>query len=219
VPTVSEQLFEKLCSFRGVEYVRIPEGQSKTADYEVSLGCTKLIIEVKQLDPSAADKQLEKKWGHKDSPVVIAPSDRVQRILADAYPQVRALSNGAKPTMVVIYNNSGEWNWIDSFTISKAMFGLFGFRIGPNDKGTIVVAGQGYMGKRKVTKESFRALSVVAAMKNSGLDEPHLDAYHNPFATVPIRPDILSLLATAQFVHPNPHKRGVVGWEPKAIKT
>ena len=56
--TISEELFEKLCSTRGVECDRIPETTEKTADYHVSLGSLALITEVKQLDPSNEDKKL-----------------------------------------------------------------------------------------------------------------------------------------------------------------
>ncbi len=219
IQTVSEQLFERLCSAQGVKCVRISEGRDKSADYEVSLGSTTLIVEVKQLDPSAADKELESLWGQKNSPGAIAPSIRVQHLLADAYPQIKTSSCGLKPTMVVIYNNSGAWNWIDSFTVSKAMFGSFGIKLGLDNEEKIAIIGQKYVGKRKVTKSSFRALSVVAAIKDSASGVQHLDAYHNPFAMVPISPNVLSQLATAHYMHPNPHECGIVSWEPQIIET
>lgn len=223
IPTISEILFEKLCSDRHIECERIPEGAKRTADYEVSLGPLKLIVEVKQLDPNEKDRKRQGTWGQivspGVSPGVIAPSDRVQGLITDAYPQIKFSANSKKPTMIVVYNNSGNWNWIDSFTVSKAMFGSFGMRLGLRSNQKIVVTGQGYMGNRKVTKLTLRALSVVGVMKQTGENKIHLDAYHNPFATNPIHPKSLFPLAVAQFIHPNPHEKGFVLWQPQAIET
>ncbi len=58
VQTLSEKLFETLCSRQRLRCLRIPEGKTKTADYEVVLRDTKMIVEVKQLDPSEKDKFL-----------------------------------------------------------------------------------------------------------------------------------------------------------------
>lgn len=219
IRTESEERFEKLCSTRGIGCARIPETAKKTADYEVSLGPLILITEVKQLDPNEEDKKLAPVWGTADSPGAVAPSDRVQGLIEDAYPQVKSSCEGKRPTMIVVYNNSGYWNWIDTFTVAKAMFGSFGIVLGLQPDQTIAVAGQGYLGHRKVTKDTFRSLSVVGVLKHTGTNGIHLDCHHNPFAHVPIEPSSLSQLADIQYIHPNPHDRGFVTWEPKRIET
>ena len=219
VKTRSEELFETLCSRRKLQCVRIQEGKNKTADYEVALGFTTLIVEVKQLDPNEEDKRLEVVWGTPDSPGVVAPSDRVQGLISDGYPQVKRSAGGKAPTMIVVYNNSGDWNWIDAFAVSKAMFGSFGFRLGLQTDHTIAVIRHGYMGHRKVTKSTFRSLSVVGVMKRKGANELHLDCYHNPFAKIPVSPELLLPLASAQFIHLNPHEKGFVTWKPNTIET
>jgi hypothetical protein len=217
-PTISEDLFEQLCSQRGVACARIPEGSQKTADYRVSLGSLTLVTEVKQLDPSDADKDLAKTWGTSNSPGALAPSDRVQGLLEEAYPQVKRSCEGRWPTMIVVYNNSGPWNWIDTFTIAKAMFGSFGIVFGLQTDQTIAVTGHGYLGEKKVTKNTFRSLSVVGVLKRVKADVMGLDCYHNPFADVRVEPALLTALADAQYIHPNPHDRGFVPWEPKKLE-
>jgi hypothetical protein len=94
------------------------------------LGPITLITEVKQLDPTDEDRKLAKVWGTPGSPGALAPSDRVQGLLDDGYPQVKRSSEGKWPTMIVVYNNSSDWNWIDTFTVAKAMFGSYGFVLG-----------------------------------------------------------------------------------------
>lgn len=219
LPTVSEGLFEKLCIEKGLVYNRIPEDSEKTADYFVLIGALTLVVEVKQLDPNDEDKKLSALWGTPNCPAIESPSNRVQGLLEDGYPQVKRSSKGQYPTMIVVYNNSGPWNWIDTFTVSKAMFGLFGFvySIGPNY--SITVNGHGYFGKRKLTKNSFRHLSVVGILKETGPQQIVLNCYHNPFAKRPIYPNSLILLSDEQYIHPNPHERGFVHWNPERIET
>lgn len=219
LPTVSEGLFEKLCAEKGIVCKRIPEGTEKAADYLVPIGETTLVVEVKQLDPNDEDKKIAEVWGNPDSPATECPSERVQDSLEDGYPQVKRSSQGKWPSMIVVYNNSGRWNYIDTFTVSKAMFGLFGFVYGLDTNHSITVTGHGYFGKRKITKETFRHLSVVGVLKKQGSRSIVLNCYHNPFAKIPIEPTSLMSLADAQYVHLNPHERGFVHWQPSRIKT
>lgn len=217
--TISEIHFEKLCANRGVVCERIPESTTKSADYRVSVASMTLIVEVKQLDPSDEDERLGEVWGTPQSPGAVAPSDRVQGLLDDGYSQVKRSSEEKLPTMIVVYNNSGEWNWLDTFTIAKAMFGSYGIVLGLQPDQTIEEIGRGYLGQRKVTKETFRFLSAVGVLKHTGSEALELCCYHNPFAKLPIEPISLAKFANAQYVHPNPHKRGFVPWEPKQIET
>lgn len=217
--TISEELFEQLCSARGIGCAQIPVSTEKTADYRVSSGSLVLITEVKQLDSNQEDKKQAQVWGNPESPGALAPSDRVQGLLEEGYPQVKRSSEAKWPTMIVVYNNSGDWNWIDTFTVTIAMFGSFGIVMGLQADQTIAVTGHGYLGQRKVTRDTFRSLSVVGVLKRKGTDAMRLDCYHNPFAYIPVEPTLLSDLADAQYIHPNPHDRGFVPWEPIKIET
>ena len=217
MPTISEELFERLCQQKRVECVRIPEGTAKTADYRVMLPGVTLITEVKQLDPSPDEQHIAETWGTRQSPGAIAPSVRVQGLLEEGYSQIKRSAESKWPAMIVVYNNSGDWNWIDGFTVSKAMFGSFGFVLALQPNQTVALAGHGYMGGRKVTTETCRSLSVVGVLKRARADTLALDCYHNPFATFPADPAALSQVADAQYVHPNPHDRGFIPWQPVRI--
>lgn len=217
--TISENHFETLCVNRGVVCERIPESATKTADYCISLGSTMLIVEVKQLDPNSEDKKLGAVWGTPQSSSAVAPSDRIQGLLVDGYSQVKRSSEGKWPTMIVVYNNSGAWNWIDTFTVAKAMFGSYGIVLSLQPDQTIDEIGRGYLGQRKVTKNTFRSLSAVGVLETGRSEALKLSCYHNPFANVPVEPTVLAKIANAQYVHPNPHESGFVSWEPKQIET
>ena len=217
IQTISENLFEQLCAQKNIVCTRIPTTTTKSAVDQLEIGQLTLITEVKQLDPSPKEHHIAKTWGTAQCSGVVAPSDRVQGLLEEGYPQIKQSAKGKLSAMIVVYNNSEDWNYIDSFTVSKAMFGTFGLFLTLQPNKTIGVAGQGYMDKRKTTKATCRMLSAVGVLKNVRKDELALDCYHNPFATFPINTATLSTLADAQFLHPNPHARGHIQWQPIAI--
>ncbi len=108
----------------------------------------------------------------------------------------------------------------DCWTVTKAMFGDYGYRFGipAPSGGTIVTLGAGFMGGRKVTRNTCRVLSFVAVLKETSQDDLGLEVYHNPFATVRLEPSRLSQLATDQFIHTNPHDGNYVRWQPTRIE-
>ena len=209
--TDSEKLFERLCLEHRILPRRIPEGPGETADYEIVLGAIKVVVEVKQLDRTPPDAE---RAG------VVAPSEWVRKQIGDSYVQLENSSGGGSPTMLVLYNNAGALSWIDSFTISTAMFGDFGMKLGlkTDPQPEVVVVRQGFLGGRKVTKDTCRSLSVVAVMESSDRQKVMLQAYHNPFATIPLAAEALAGLACVQFVHPEPHTGRVVHWLPLRIE-
>lgn len=215
--TRSEELFERVCQTRGIACRRIPEGKTKTPDYEIALSSVGVLVEVKQLEETDEDRKINDALSKGDEiPDVECPSDRVRHQIACAYVQLKACNRTGLAAAVVLYNNAGPLTYIDSWTVTKAMFGNYGYRIGipAPSGGAIVTLGAGFMGKRKVTRNTCRVLSFVAVLKETSKDELGLEAYHNPFATVRLEPSTLAALATDQFIHPSPHDGDWVRWEP-----
>jgi len=207
--TKSEQMFEKLCAARRIPFRRIPTSTLKSADYRLRLGGRTIVVEIKQLDPNADDQCLAKAWGTSNCPLASAPANRVQGLLKDGYKQIKNSAAGKAPAIIVVHNNAGDWNWIDAFTVSKAMFGSFGFVIGLDTNNVVRLLSHGYLGRRKVTANTFRSLSAVGV-----LTEGSITLYHNPFAINPMPSTIARRLAAAQYMHPDPHARGFVPWKP-----
>jgi hypothetical protein len=213
--------FEQLCANRGVGCERISVTKNaKSPDYRVLIPPMVLITEVKQLDPNSEDTKHSKTWGTRQSVGAFSVPGRVRDKLTDGYPQVKRLSEGKFPTMIVVYNNAGEWNLLSEFTITTAMFGSYGFVLESQPDQTIEVGRQGHLGNRKVTKGTLRSLSAVGVLVHTGTGSGVLElyCYHNPFAKEAIKPDLLAKLASAQFVHPNPHQGRFVPWKPKRIE-
>jgi hypothetical protein len=218
--TVSYALFQSLCRQRSVDCRPIPVGERKTPDFEVVLGKTRVWVEVKQLDPTEDDKRISAAFdAGSDTDGTVAPSQRVREQIASGYRQLKSAALTGETCMLVIYNNSGFHNYIDSFTVSTAMFGRFGVRLAapvhPQDR--IRAIGQGFMGNSRVNRNHCKRLSVVAVLNDGARGEPTLDAYHNPFTTAPLDPDVLRQMATRQFRHRNPHGGPIVSWEPEQL--
>ncbi len=211
--TISEKYFIELCREKSVVCKKIPETDERMPDYRVLIGSMELITEVKQLDPTSEDKERAKTW---DTPESCGASDatrRVRKKLDHAYPQVERLALNKCPTMIVIYNNAGEWNLLNGFAVGSAMFGTYGFVFEQRPHGSIEVSRQGHLGKRRVTEGSYRALSAVGILTCTGSRVLELTCYHNPFARVSAEPRTMARLCSAQYVKPDPHEGRVVHWQ------
>src|SRR3990172_5337757 len=92
------------------------------------------------------DKRLSKLWGTPQSPGGFDATRRVRDQLAIGYPQVKKLSENKFPTMIVVYNSAGEWNLLDEFAITTAMFGEYGFVMQLKPDQRLEVARQGHLG-------------------------------------------------------------------------
>jgi len=211
--------FEKLCASRGVGCERISVTKNaKSPDYRVFIRSMQLVTEVKELDPNDEDERLSKIWGTPQSPGAFSVTRRVRDKLAEGYRQVRRLSEGKLPTMIVVYNNAGEWNLLDEFTITTAMFGSYGFVLESQPDQTIEVARQGHLGNRTVEKGRRRSLSAIGVLKRTESEALELYCYHNPFAKVAIDPNLLAKLACSQYAYSNPHQGRYVWWKPRRIE-
>lgn len=219
--TISERYFEKLCVNRDIICERISTSGAKSPDYRVLIPPMELITEVKQLDPNKEDERISKIWGTPQSPGGHDATRRVRDKLAEGYRQVNRLSEGKLPTMIVVYNNAGEWNLLSKFTITTAMFGSYGFVYESMPDLSIEVIRRGHLENRKVTKGTLRSLSVVGVLEHTGTgsDALELYCYHNPFAKLPIEPNLLAELARNQYCFDDPYEGMNVWWEPKLIET
>lgn len=216
--TISEQLFESLCSGKGIPCRRIPTGRSKTPDYEIVLGPQRVAVEVKQLDENQEDKRINRTLDAGLVTAGVPPTARLRKQIAEGYRQLKTAARDGQPCLLVVYNNSGFLNWIDAFTVTTAMFGSFAVRLGLTTTGHAEVIGHGFMGKRKVTRNTCRRLSAIGVLNDGRSGSLMLEVYHNPYSMVAILPTTIASLADSQFMHPNPHSGSYVAWEPLPIE-
>lgn len=205
IMTRSEKLFESFCEERGLQFRRIPEGKSKSADYCLAVGDTPLIVEVKQIDANKEETQVLRKpfeeWDQDDIYHWGIPGDRVRRKIADAMPQLRVLSKGRVCTLLVVYDNVKLWPELtDEYAIRVAMYGietaLISREAAPEGGATIIR--RWYGGKRRVTPRHNTTLSAIGVMADEGR-EIFMSVYHNWHAKNRLPMEWLTLPGVQQF--------------------
>ena len=218
IATISEDFFERHCTLRGARFSRIAEGEAKSPDYWVQIHRRPIIVEVKQLDPNANDRLKETLDSCIESGMGLAPVKRVRQKLAEAYLQIRAHAARGMACIVVVYNNAGLMNFIDGFTVTKAMFGSPQIYLTLNQRGFLSLAGEGFGSGQKLTRNSCRGISALCVLETGGHRETHLSAYHNPYALNPIDPPDLSPIADYQYVYDAPNSKSTFSIFPRLLE-
>ncbi|WP_166213154.1 hypothetical protein [Cognatiluteimonas telluris] len=218
ITTVSEILFEKHCNIRGIRFGRIAEGELKSPDYWVQIRRRPIVAEIKQLDANEKDRLRETFDSCVESGLGLAPAKRVRQKLAEAYMQLRAHAKRGVAAIVVVYNNAGLINFIDEFTVTKAMFGSPQLYLALNQKGFFTLAGEAFGPGQKLTKNTCRGISAVCVLETGGAKETHMSAYHNPYAENPIDPPDLSDLVDYQYVYDPPNSTHTFSILPRLLE-
>lgn len=198
VKPVSQVLFERFCREIGIKCSPIPEdpkGSIRTPDYELEIQSTRIVVEVKQLDPNQKEKLLirelkEKKIASKTE----TPGKRVGQEIADSMKQLGTRAKGRLSAMSVIYNNIDFGpRLIDPYDVMVGMYGQEVVEIAVPPTGSTrppTITGFRFGGKRRVTPEHNTTLSAVAAL-NDLTPELTLWVYHNIHAAIQLEPSLL----------------------------
>ena len=187
--TVSELLFEQLCRNCGIEYEEVPTEATPTNDYDIFPQNEKIVCEVKQIDPDederawlAGDRTRWNPW----------PGNRLRKPIKDGSTQLKSKAKGKFPTVLIIYNNVPVRGHHDAWNVLTAMYGQETVRIAvPEDTyeepyATGVIFG----GRRGMTPDHKTSVSAVALLVERD-NELVLFVYHNVYAAIPLRPDLL----------------------------
>jgi hypothetical protein len=185
--TESEILFARLCDNLRIPFVPINRSDSKTPDYEVTLGGHKVVTEVKQLDPNDDDERFLADFRSQSAGCSWSkPGRRVRLKIQDCKKQLKARSQGTFPAMLVIYDN-GTAAGTDGTDVKTAMYGDEKVTITPFRDGATDVSAIHPGGGRKCTDTYNTTISAVALLYGSS-NYAQLSVFHNHFAAIPIDP-------------------------------
>lgn len=216
--TTSESLFEELCQRAGLRFERVPtaDGQ-QSPDYVVWLGGQRVIAEIKQFDPNS--KEEDDAEARARGEVFVQgpklPGDRVRSAIRKAAPQLKALSCGREPTMVVVYNATDVSLHTMPEAVAMAMEGIEVVSVHvPHDPSVSPTLGESRSGpKRMMTPEHNTTVSAVGVLCWNWDRELQLAVYHNRYARHPIDPDAIQLPSVLHFRRPEGSKSSLDGWE------
>lgn len=193
--TQSEALFEDFCRLHAIPFQRISVGAERTADYRILPSGEEIICEIKEIESSAEEKKAEAAQEAGEVAVFGGTiGKRVRKKITDGAPQISALAKGQCPGVLVLWEAPWVPRHLDPYNIKAAMYGFDTVVLGvPMDstKDTRVMdkkSGE----KRKVTVSHNTSLSAIAALRTIE-DRIECRVYHNRFATIPLRPELLSL--------------------------
>lgn len=193
--TTSEEQFEAFCQLRGISLERIPEADTRTPDYQITIGSEQIIVEIKETSPNPEElesERLVKERGYGNA-TGGTPGDRVRKMIRSASAQLKARSNGVLPTLLVVFDQGRVAGHVEGFHIRVAMYGLEQIYIAvpPLGLGEPYATGSGHGPKRKMTETDNTSISAIAALVMTGPGSHILRVYRNRFAKVPLNPRLL----------------------------
>ena len=185
-----------MCSDCSVPCEPIVCGHVRTPDFAICLDGVRVVCEVKQIDPNAEDLA-EVKTVSAGEAVGRIVSNRLRQKLKDVSAQLKAASLAGHPTLLVVYDNTPFKAYTDHFDVVQAMFGDHSVAVSfPEDAGSSPDVSEPFFGgNRGLTPHHNTSVSALAILDEGPIAQPSLRVYHNPYASVILRPEILGVLS------------------------
>lgn len=165
----------------------------KSPDYLIRLGCRRILVEVKQLDPSSDDRDYNRRILEGEEPEVreVRTKYRIRRKIDRAIPQLKQRKHRFQPTILVLYSNLPlDGRQIQPHHILEAMYGDEGEIIALPDRysANVMSLGRVFGGGRKVSPEYNSTLSSILNLYNDwNSGELCGIFYHNIYASARIK--------------------------------
>lgn len=215
--TKSELLFESYCDEHGMTLLRVPESEKKTPDYELTLGNSKIIIEVKELAKNErerlSDRLLEKRgYG---SVITHVPGERVRKKISASSAQIKARTQGEFCGLLILYGSGRLSLELDSYQIRAAMCGLEHVVIAvPSDfSASPYAVGSKFGAKRQMTADSNTSISAIGVISDNQPGRTELVIYHNKHAAIPIDPRLFYPYKVRQYRLRDDSENQLPPWE------
>lgn len=202
---LSEQIFERFCTERGLNFNRIPQVEIKSPDYYLVLSGSNVVIEVKQIDATKEERKILQKpfeeWDQYDVFHWGTPGDRIRKKITDALPQLKAFAKAKLPTILIIYDNIRAWPELtDEYAVRVAMYGIETAIISSEmaPEGGAKILRRWYGSRKRLTAQHNTTISAIAVMEETENDVT-IKVYHNYFAAIQLERKILICPGIEQF--------------------
>jgi hypothetical protein len=187
VHTKSEKLFEAYCKCLSISCERIEEVDQKRPDYRLEKNGLFCIAEVKEFVANKDEKLTidSMKRNGVGTPYGCPPGQRVRKKISDAIPQLKNLTKGIHPGILVLYYNVPELfgeGCTDAYHVLTAMYGFQTVRV-PN--GSQIDTPDKFGSGRKISATCNTTLSAIMVIRDF-TGEISSSVYHNSFASTPI---------------------------------
>lgn len=208
--TKSEELFETYCRSAGLAFERIITSDTKSPDYYICPSNTRVIVEVKQINMNKDERSAlenSKKGIPLSTALSSTPGDRIRIKIKNASPQIKSLTNGVHPSILVVFDNT--WcGHTDRYFVKAGMYGLeqHVLRKAGHPDFIISLERKKLGPKKKMSRSCNTSISAVGIIKINDYSIS-MDIYHNIYASNPLNPDLLRFVNTKHFtlqqINPN----------------
>lgn len=202
--TASEHQFESFCAAAGWHCVPVATGSMRTPDYDLFVGGTKIVTEVKEITTDLHESSVPE---YHDEHVTVRVrtktiGDQIRDKINKAAPQVKSRSAGIAPTLIVIYDlldpalrgNSEPLDFLAAmYGPPQAVLAV------PQQHGEIYIKETKFGPGRKTTPNSNTSVSALASLWIGRDGQLSLDVYHNVFAKVPLQVRLLAHPRVSQY--------------------
>lgn len=214
--TKSEYEFEKFCGLMHIFYRKVHESQQQRPDYEIVLSDQQVLVEVKQFDPNPEEQEviILQNQG-KASAFSIEPGKRLRKAIHEANRQLKSLSKGKIPSLLIVYDNTPHKFHTIDYSVRTAMLGLdeINFYISKKPQEPVTF-GETFSGKkgRALRQNANTSISAIAVLQPFW-HNVDLVVFHNKFAIQPINPRSLRFANVRQFWLPEITQNSFVDWK------
>jgi hypothetical protein len=219
--TQSQTLFEKFCSDSGIKCVHIQTEKTKTPDYELTIDGQKVIVEVKEIIRNKDEQEYDRLIKERGiAGGTNTPGDRVREKIRKASPQIKMLTRGIKPSILVLLDRGLIAGHLEPYNIRVAMYGLEQVHINVPRNPSIspYATGMSYGPKRKMTDNHNTSISAIGGLLTLVPNEIILYVYHNKYAAVPLDPKLLAKYGIRQFVLEDEVPGKTAKWKELSVK-
>jgi hypothetical protein len=178
--TESEKLFEEILRDPKIEPKKIPEGSSRTPDYEIKLNNFKTYWEIKELEENDKEKGIIDQLASDNPEIYSIDSKRVRHSIKSAFRQFQEYNVTDSPCIIVLYD-SRKFAVKDILFyqyIESAMFGIVEYQ--EKLDGSIIEVKR-HLGLLTNHKEFISAIAVMHK------ETKEIVFYHNPNANINIQ--------------------------------
>ena len=212
--TDSEELFEQFCKMNGLHCERVPtasEDEEQRPDCRVTgLRETTIVVEIKQFDPNPEEENAIKKMSQGQmAGFRSVPGDRLRRAIRKADGQIKTLSQGKHPGLLIVCDTYAL-NHTHDYHVLTAMRGLDVIPILVDPQGKDIFLPKRPGSEKMLTAAWNTSISAIGAFRRRKTGEVGLDIYHNKHAHVPLFPAEIAG-ATVQHFRMSDDENG---WDP-----
>jgi hypothetical protein len=130
--------------------------------------------------------------------------NRLRAKLKNVSGQLKAAALSGCPTLLVVYDHTPFKLYSAHFDVVQPMFGAHSVAVSvPKEIGADPIVSEPFFGgNRGLTARQNTSVSALAILDGRASSERTLRVYHNPYASVVLRPELLEVLPVVQCLLP-----------------